>query len=306
MLALVVAPDSPERVALREVPNPDSGPNQTLLAVEAMSLNRGEMNRLASASEGDRFGWDIAGTVRVSHGDHALPAGTRVVGFVRGAGWAESVVAPNLRLAEIPQDLSFAQAATLPVAGLTALRMLRIGGFLLGRRVLITGAAGGVGTFAVQLAKLAGAHVTGIAGSSNRGNLVRDVGAGEVLSDIGDATGQFDLILEAVGGSSLAQAMQLINAGGTVVTFGNSSHESTSVSIDVFYSRNGARIQAFSILAPSQEQNFRPDLYELASLVARGDLRTEIGLQVNWRQAADALAALRDRRVRGKAVLTVN
>src|SRR5947208_33394 len=185
MLALVVSPDSEERVELREVEAPTPAPNEVMVRVRAFSLNRGEVTRIAAATEGDRFGWDIAGEIAQTTADGSgPPVGTRVVGFVQGRGWAEYVAVPVLRVAPIPDELSFAQASSLPVAGLTALRTLRIGGLLMGKRVLITGASGGVGRFAVQLATMEGAEVTALAGSEERARGLKDLGADRIALKI--------------------------------------------------------------------------------------------------------------------------
>lgn len=307
MLALVATSGSAENVELREVPVPSPDPNQAVVAVKAVSLNRGEVSRLRSAEDGAVFGWDLAGVVTQRAADGSGPAaGTRVLGFVTGGSWAEQVAVPDNRLAPLPDDVSFAAAATLPVAGLTALRTLRRGGLLLGKRVLVTGAAGGVGRYAVQLAALSGARVTGVAGSPERAAGLQELGAAEVVTDIGEAHGPFHLILESVGGPSLAAALGLVERDSTIVTFGNSSGQETTVNIGVFYGRSGARIEAFSLLAPNQPTNFGEDLAYLAGLMAEGRLQAEIDHEGSWRKAADALAALRERRIRGKAVLLVD
>ena len=135
----------------------------------------------------------------------------------------------NSRIGVLPDDVSFAQAATLPVAGLTALRALRLGGSLLGRSVLVTGATGGVGQIAVQLAARSGAHVTGTSRHPERGAASAAVGRRAAHQRRGVAHGPFDLILESVGGESLTAALRLVGRDGTVVLFGNSSGEDSTV-----------------------------------------------------------------------------
>ncbi len=169
MLALVNTPSAPIPVELNEVPEPVPMPDEAIVEVHAFSLNRGELALFASRPEGWRPGQDVAGVVVQPAADGSGPEkGTRVVAWVDGAGWSQRVAAPTARMAVLPDNVSFASAATLPVAGLTALRTLRQGGALLGQRVLITGAAGGVGRFAVQLATLAGAEVTGVVSHPDR------------------------------------------------------------------------------------------------------------------------------------------
>src|SRR5205085_4770930 len=143
MLALVNTPSAPIPIELREVPEPEPASDEAIVEVHAFSLNRGELALLANRPEGWRPGQDIAGIVVRAAADGSGPQeGTRVVAMVDGAGWAQRVAAPTARMAALPDNVSFASAATLPVAGLTALRLVRLGGSLLGRRALITGAAG--------------------------------------------------------------------------------------------------------------------------------------------------------------------
>ena len=132
---------------------------------------------------------------------------------------------PTQRIAVLPDTVSFAAAAALPVAGLTALRTLRHGAPLLGKRVLITGAAGGVDHLAVQLAARSGARVTAVAGRPERAAGLRELGATDVAVGIEQAQGRFGLILESAGGASLATALHAVDANGAVVVFGNSSGE---------------------------------------------------------------------------------
>ena len=130
--------------------------HEALVQVEAISLNRGEVRDAMEAEAGWRPGWDLAGTVIKQAANGTGPkVGSRVMGTVpiHGGAWAEQVAVPTNMLAEIPTNVTFAQAATLPVAGLTALYALDKGGLLLHKRVLITGSTGGVGLFAHQLAR---------------------------------------------------------------------------------------------------------------------------------------------------------
>lgn len=305
MRALVASASAAEHIELRDVPAPSPAPHETLVRVHAVSINRGEINRLPLAEDGTRFGWDLAGTVERPSADGGGPAeGTRLVGFVASTAWAEQVAVPNLRLSPIPDHLSFEAASALPVAGLTALRMVRIDR-LLGKRVLITGAAGGVGRFAIQLAARGGAQVTGVVGSEERGRGLRELGAEHVILELDPASEPFDLILESVGGTSLATALGLVRNGGLIVSFGNSSKVETTFRVNTFYGRHDARLQGFSLLAPNQPSDFRDDLRYLAELAAGGRLDAQLDLVTDWNDAAVAFAALRERRVHGKAVLLI-
>jgi NADPH:quinone reductase len=200
MLGLVNTPDGAVPVGIRELPEPIPALNEALVAVRTFSLNRGELALLRIRPAGWRPGQDIAGTVLEAAADGSGPKpGVRVLALLDWHGWAERAAVPVSRLAVLPDSVSFAHAAALPVAGITALRALRHGAPLLGKRVLITGAAGGVGNLAVQLGARSGARVTGVVGSSDRGAMVWSLGAQEVVDDIDQAQGTFPLILESVG-----------------------------------------------------------------------------------------------------------
>jgi len=306
MQALVAAPNRSDRIEHREVPEPSPARSEAIVEVRAVSLNRGEWNRLTVAQDGWRPGWDVAGIVIQRAADGSGPGeGTRVVGLVSGGGWGERVALPTAQLAELPTTVSFATAATLPVAGLTALRTLRVGGLLLGKHVLVIGAAGGVGRFAVQLAARAGARVTGVVGRTERKNGLVELGATEVTVGLDGARGPFDLILESAGGASLAAAFPLVATGGTIVSFGNSSREPTSFLINDFYARGGARLYGFFLFYELARDPITRDLAYLVAEVAAGRLQAPVAMEVGWKDAGTALKALAERRVDGKAVLNV-
>src|SRR3954470_12512016 len=221
MRALVADADSPGGLKLTEVPEPDPAPDEALVEQHATSINRGEVRRLPQREPGFVTGWDVAGIVAKAARTGGPPEGARVTGIVTQGAWAERVAVPTDAIAEIPNELDFARAATLPVAGLTALRALARGGLLLGQRVLITGGAGGVGRFAIQLARRAGAHVTAVVGSPERGQGLERLGADEVVVGFEQEGDRFDLILESAGGESLAAALNRVTPLGTIVAFGN-------------------------------------------------------------------------------------
>lgn len=309
MLAMVNTAGDMTPVEIREFKEPSPNLDEAIIEVRAFSLNRGELSLLKTRPEGWRPGQDLSGVVMTEAADGSGPrVGSRVVGLVDEAGWAQRVAVPTPRLAGLPETVSFAEAAALPIAGLTALRALRVGGNLLGRRVLVTGASGGVGRFAVQLAARAGAHVAGVVGRPERSEGLRELGAAEVVIRTEDAEGPFDLILESVGGATLKAAMRLVAPGGTIVVFGNSSGEDADFGFFGFdlaklYPK-GARLQLFFFA--SGKESFGADLVRLVALVEDGDLSPHVGAEKSWREFGPVANALRERRIAGKAVFRVD
>ena len=300
MLALVNSP--PIGVELREVPSLDPAPNEAVIEVRAFSVNRGELTLLAIRPDGWRPGQDVAGVVIRGAADGSGPKeGARVVAWVDQAGWAEQAAAPTARVVELADTVALEDAATVPVAGITALRTLRLGGQLIGRRVLITGAAGGVGRFAVQIAAMVGAEVTGVARNAERAAGLPELGTSEVVHDVEEAKAGFDLILESAGGASLSAALGRLGPDGLLVMFGNSSKEPAEIRFDVL--PGSPRLQSFRVYESGEPPTFGSDLRRLVGLMASGRLRAQIGFQGPWDEAGPALEALRERRVNGKAVL---
>jgi NADPH:quinone reductase-like Zn-dependent oxidoreductase len=308
MRALLARPSAPHGLELGEIEDPAPGADEALVEVRAVSLNRGEARQLPRRQEGTVHGWDVAGVVRHAAADGTGPVeGARVVGLVDEGAWAELAAVPTGRLAELPEEVSFEDAATLPVAGLTAVRALAVAGPLLGRSVVVTGAGGGVGRFAVQLAHRGGARVTAVASSPDRQEGLRDLGADDVVSQLTPEGEHIDVILESVGGPSLAAALQRVARWGIVVAFGNSSGEPTTFEASSFYPRSGARLYGLRVFNELERHGSAVrDLRFLAEEVGAGRLDPQVSLTSSWREAGAALDALIQRRVRGKAVLVID
>jgi NADPH2:quinone reductase len=304
--ALVADPAAPGHVALREAPAPTPAPSEAVVAVEAVSLNRGEVRALQLAAAGWRPGWDLAGTVVQAAADGSgPPVGTRVVGLAATGAWAERVALPSDALARLPEAVDAGAAATLPVAGLTALRAVELADTVENRPVLVTGASGGVGRFAIQLAAQLGADVTALVSSQERGRPLLELGAATATVGVaGDAT--FDVILESVGGDVLATALRSINNDGLIVSFGNSAAAPTTFDATAFYRRGGARLYAFVLrneLARSGSGAL--DLARLAGMVADGHLDVGIARDEPWTEAGAVIESFLRREITGKAVLRI-
>ncbi|MCX5048842.1 zinc-binding dehydrogenase [Streptomyces sp. NBC_00201] len=299
--ALVVDPSAATAVRLAEVPDPVPGPGEVLVAVSHASLNYGDLNdaRSGRIPVGAVLGSDAAGVVVQAAADGTGPAvGARVVALTSGA-FAERVAIEVGALAEVPMSLDLARAVALPVAGVAALRSLRAAGLGPDKRVLVTGASGGVGRFAVQLAARAGAHVIASVGSAARGEGLAEAGANEVLIGLDGLQRPVDVVIDSVGGPQLVAAWNLLSPGGSVQSVGWTSGEPA-----VFppYATVGP---AKSLTSFVIEGGVGADLAVLTELAAEGFLTVEIGWQGSWDRFDEASKALRGRRVSGKAVLAV-
>lgn len=305
MRAVFNAPEDPARIVIRgDTPEPAAAPDEAIVEVHAFSLNRGELALLRSRPVGWRPGQDIAGIVIRAAANGTGPAiGSRVVALVEQAGWAERVAVPTDRLAEIPDGVDLAAAATLGIAGRTALNTVRLGGALLGRRVLVLGAAGGLGRFQVQLAALGGAEVVAVSRRGSAAEQLAALGAYTVVSDADDAPGLFDLVLDGIGGRAVEAAIRKVAPSGTVVLVGASDPEPGRVALTSFFGHENATLRTyFSAFAPS------PIGADLAYLVGRlrdGRLRADLGFSAPWEELPRAIEALAEGRVAGKAVLTL-
>jgi NADPH2:quinone reductase len=301
MRAVIYDPEQPSNLRLADVDEPVAGAGEAVIDVRAIALNFGELHWIDRVRKpGEVPGWDAAGVVAAAAADGAGPAvGSRVVTFNGQGGWAERRAVSTENLAAIPDSVDFGAAAALPVAGVTALQAIRALGPVVGRRVLITGASGGVGRFAVQLAARAGAHVVAAVGSPARGDGLVELGAAEVVVGLKDVSEPFFGVLDNVGGTLLSEAFSLVSEGGSLQSIGMASGDPSTIDFEAERVRGARkRLEPFTVRTP-----FAADLAYLVELVAAGELDPQVGLRTSWDGVADAATALLGRKIAGKAVL---
>jgi len=310
--AVVVDPSHSDKLTLQSVELPPAASGDVTVRVTAVSLNRGEVNRALSQSEaGARPGWDFSGVIEeVAADGSGPPVGTRVVGMLPTGAWAERLRAPSHAVAALPKGVSDAQAATLPVAALTALHALRQGGLLLGRKVLVDGATGGVGHLAIQLAATAGAEVYGHVRRADQKPMIAEWCGDRVIvaPDLRAAAsrGPYHLIVDSVGGSALSAALTMLQPSGTCVTFGISEAPTTTFESGAFFRQGGVKL--YGLILFHELRTVEPageGLAVLAREVARGRLRPHIEIEAPWTDIAAIARRLIAREFAGKAVLHV-
>jgi NADPH:quinone reductase len=309
MRAVVVNHDVQGQLDIQDVPAPIPTITEALVRVAATSLNRGEVRGATRAQPGARIGWDFAGVIEEAAKDGSGPQkGARVVSFLRTGAWAELVAAPSINLATLPDNVTFAQAAALPVAGLSALWALERGGNLIGRNVLITGATGGVGLFACQLANLAGGRVVALVRRENQVARVRQVGAHEVIvssdGSSADRHAPYDVVVESVGGRVLGNVMGMLSFGGVCVSLGASESSDATFDVRKLFGAGGS-LYGFLIFNEVRRESTALGLARLLRLVAEGRLDPSIAVEAPWTDAGKIAQQLMDREFAGKAVLQI-
>ncbi|MEM1348431.1 MAG: zinc-binding dehydrogenase [Myxococcota bacterium] len=296
-------------LVLGDVEEPVPSRDEALVEVRALSLNRGELRMAASKPDGARIGWDVAGVVtRAAADGSGPPVGARVAAFLhRADAWAERIAAPTRALAVIPDGVSDEVAAALPVAGLTALRGLDKGVRVTGRRVAITGATGGVGGFAVQIARAMGACVVAQVRRREQIAQVKALGAHEIVVSE-DASGMvqhgpYAVVFDGLGGEAMRNLVKTLDRDGVLVTYGGTAGYTTE--FGVFELPRRGSIYGFSLYQETDEEAGGVSLRRLLAMVERGLIEVEIGHRGSWEDIGEAAQALLDRAYSGKGVLTV-
>lgn len=291
MRTIVTSPDKPGLLLDVDGPAPEPSAAVAVVRVRASSINRGETRLIPARPNGWAPGQDLAGVIETPALDGGPPRGTRVLGLVDGGSWSELVAVPLDRLAVLPDAVGDEVAATLPVAGLTALRAMRALGDVIGRSVLITGARGGTGNLAAQLALAAGADVIGLARSPFTMDRVRAV------TTLGEGD-RFDRVIDTVGGDVLANALGHLRPHAKAVTFAGSPP--APIGLGTFAGVIATLESLFVYAAPGR---FDDDLATLAGFVADGRLVPHIDRVVSIDDVNDAVAALNAGGIEGKIVL---
>ncbi|MEU7605455.1 NAD(P)-dependent alcohol dehydrogenase [Streptomyces sp. NPDC040724] len=314
---------SPDVLELREVERPVPGDHQVLVRVRAAAVNardwhlmRGDpyLARLVLGLGGPKVkvrGTDFAGVVEAVGKDvTGLRPGDEVFGEAEGA-FAEYVCAPAEAVAAMPDGLTYEQAAALPLAGNTALMGLRdLGRVRPGQRVLVNGASGGVGTFAVQIAKAFGAEVTGVCGPRNV-DLVRSLGADHVVDysreDFTRCGPRHDLVLDLVGNRSLADCRRALTPAGTLVLSGGGVSDGGSLVGPMALLVKGQALSLFvsQRLLVLTATPRRENLEALRDLVEPGEVTPVIDRTYPLREAPEAIRYLEVEHARAKVVITV-
>ena len=307
-----------EVLRVTEVAIPEPGDHDVLIEVHAAGLDRGTEHlmtgkpyvmRIATGLRRPKnpiSGRDVAGTVvKVGSAVTRFRPGDEVYGVAPGS-FAEYAVGPENKLAHKPANLTFAQAAVVPISAGTALQALRdVGKVQAGQKVLVIGASGGVGSYAVQLAKVLGAQVTGVA-SAAKADFVRSLGADHVLDyardDFADGTRQYDLILDIGGGASLTRLRRALTPRGTVVFVGS---ENTGNITGMGRQLRGAVVSLFipqrlALLMAKERAN---DLKQLTEHLEAGRLVPTLADSFPLDQAKAAMQLLEAGKVRGKVVI---
>lgn len=303
-----------------DVDVPTVGDNEVLVRVHAASINYADRFALHGVPAIGRLGFglrrprrtilgrDVAGVVSsVGAEVTGFRVGDEVFGESDQQGFAEYVAMPQAHLATIPAGVTFAQAATLPVAGTTALQAMRLGGVGPGRTVLVNGASGGVGLFAVQLAKTLGAEVTAVCSARNA-DLARSVGADHVIDYVAEnfteGSGRFDVVVDLAGGHRLSDFRRVLTPKGVYVSssgtgskvLGPLPHLLAVLATSPFVS------QRLRVLVAKRDV---ADLNSLADLVATGKLTPVVDHTYPLSETANAIRFLEEEHASGKVVLSV-
>ncbi len=309
---------SPDVLEFKDIDRPSPGEGEVLVRVAAAGVDPGVWHLLSGLPYALRFmgfglrapkvrvrGRDVSGTVEA-----AGPAvtrfrpGDRVFGISEGS-FAEYTCAPEDRFVAMPSVLTFEEAAALPISALTALQAVRAGGVTSGQRVLVIGAAGGVGSFAVQLARSAGARVTGVC-STGKVDLVRSLGADEVVDYTRSGLGSgYDVILDTAGNRPLSRLRRALTSTGTLVIVGGEGGGRLLGGADRALRASLLSLVVRQRLVGLFVRERLVDLQWIQDAVSRGELRPVIDRTFPLSEASAAVGYVHEGHSAGKVVVTV-
>ncbi|RYX78448.1 hypothetical protein EON76_06150 [bacterium] len=306
MNAVIRDKSAPQLVTFKDIQRPSADDGQLLIKVEATSINRGELSLLKNRHDGWMPGQDFAGTVvATSSNNYNMEVGTRVVGLAQDGAWSEYLTVASTDVTTLPNTVSFQEAAALPMAGLTAYRTIRKAGSLLGKSVLITAGGGGVGAYQTQIAALAGAKVTSVIRNKELREKMRERLSGhEIISAINEASQQFDIIFESIGGEMLTDAIKKLTENGKIIMFGNTSEKKSSINLFDFIPghENG---QLITYMSYADTASIDKDLATLLNYVTAGTLECLDVIEFPIKNIYEALSGLSDGSLKGKTILNI-
>ena len=314
MKRIVTDPTQIGSLAFGETNEPHPLPHQSLVKVTRFSLNRGEIVMAQHSEKRNAIGWDYVGAIAQTAADGSgFPEGTRVVGWrPEMDAFAEYAIGDPKYLAPIPDSVSDAEAATLPVAGLTALAAIDKGTRLVGDSVLVTGITGGVGFFALQLAKLSGARVVAQVRKPEQVDFAQNIGADAVVVTADgtglETEGPYRLIIDGVGGSLFNKLLENTAKGGTLVSYGVSGGYDFQFSLyPSLFGRGGQRsVYGLTLYTEVELQPSSIALARLLRLVANKKLQVPKIVEADWSETPRYARDLLDRKFEGKAILAVS
>jgi NADPH2:quinone reductase len=305
----VVTTESGELV-IGEVPYPEPEQHQLLVKTIAVSVNRGELLRAQAEKAGFRPGWDFSGIVVRQAAIGGPPVGSRVVGMRAIGAWAEYVRVPVTSVALVPPEVGLEEVSTLPIAGITALGAVDLGGPLIARKVLVTGASGGVGYFAAMLATIAGARVTAVVRRPAAECADLLAGVETIVSassglEAARSGGPYELVIDTLGGQTLSDAMTMLTPFGKCVTVGVTESSHSTIDVERFFMTGNATLQGLVAMRDLRGDGPGITLERLVHLLATGRLRAPVGKVADWEAIDEVARGLIDRSFIGKAVLRI-
>jgi NADPH:quinone reductase-like Zn-dependent oxidoreductase len=308
---VLLKPGSTDNLAIQEVSVPEIGPGEVLIKVKAISINPVDVKTRAGKGIYDRvyngseliIGWDVSGEITGSK-SNIFKVGDEVFGLVNfpgiGNAYSEYVAAPETHLALKPQNITHAEAAAATLAPLTALQVFRDKGAIKrGDRVLVHAASGGVGHYAVQIAKQLGAYVIGSSSAANR-DFVLSLGADEHIDyktqTLQEATGNIDFVLDGLGVESILKSIDVTKEGGKIISI-------------ISYSNTA------EVIAKAEQKHVITDTYFvhsdgadmkiLANWLQSGVIKSHVSQKYKFEQMAEAHQQIESGRTIGKIVVTI-